>query len=324
MNWFSELHRLQPLQNDLALLPVGWGNEGKGPMFHRRDHETTPEDWTKEAFTIEQLQQWQRRPFHSVGARTGLLTGPLLAFDFDGETSIELGFYPWAVTTWQVHRNNDAWRLKALFRPTPSQISQLPQQGNGSLEFQGNTHTKDQEEGRKGEALEVFFSGGRQVVVLGAHPSSGGSYLWPEGLGPEALSAPPDDWWQHAIEIAKQQRDTDAAGSKSSTTRNGTRRLDPCPICGRHSGKGGSALWCDETSDGLILCMPGSTFFAERIHGDLSIGQVVNDYALVKRTQNFLTFKPHQERSSPELKPDRRRSRPSRPSRPSRLMEVAQ
>ena len=33
MSWFSELDRLQPLVDDLALLPVGWGNEGKGPML---------------------------------------------------------------------------------------------------------------------------------------------------------------------------------------------------------------------------------------------------------------------------------------------------
>ncbi len=273
MNWFSELHRLQPLENDLALLPVGWGADRKGPML---------KDWPAHpGFTTEQLQQCNG--IRSVGARTGLLTGPLLAFDFDGQSSIELGFYPWAVTTWQVHRDNDPWRLKALFQPTPSQVDQLPKQADGSLEFQGKTNTKEKQGDAKGEALEVFFDGGRQVIILGKHPASGGNYFWPEGLGPEALSAPPDDWWQHAIERATQFRDRNA-GSKSSTTRKGTRRLNPCPTCGRHSGKGGSALWCEETTNGLILCMPGSTFSAEQKHGQLSIGQVVNGYALVKKS----------------------------------------
>jgi len=40
--------------------------------------------------------------------------------------------------------------------------------------------------------------------------------------------------------------------------------------------------------------MPGSTFSAEQTHGPLEIGQVVNGYALVKRTGDVLTFKPHQ------------------------------
>ncbi|WP_115120523.1 hypothetical protein [Synechococcus sp. UW105] len=284
MSWFSELDRLQPLVDDLAFLPVGWGNEGKGPMLN---------GWQKHAgFSVDQLQTADG--MRSVGARTGLLTGPLLCFDFDGETALGLGIYPWEATTWQVHRDNDPFRLKVLCRPTPEQLEMLPQQLDGTVEFQGKTITAPKQDDAKGEALEVFFFGGRQVIVLGEHPSSGGNYFWPAGLGPEALNAPPDDWWAHAVSIALKQTALAASGSRPSKTRNGTRRLDPCPICGRHSGRGGSALWCDETSDGLILCMPGSTFSAEQSHGPLSIGQVVNGYALVKRTGDVLTFKPHQ------------------------------
>jgi hypothetical protein len=177
-------------------------------------------------------------------------------------------------------------------------------QADGTPEFQGKTITraavKDANGAviEKGEALEVFFDGGRQVILLGEHPSSGGNYLWPEGLGPEALSAPPDAWWAHAVEVANgcQQRLT--AGSRPSASRNGTKRLDPCPICGRHSGPSGSGLWCEETDNGLILCMPGSTFSAEQRHGQLQIRQVVDGYALVKRTPiregDVLTFAPHQ------------------------------
>ena len=291
MDWRSELHRLQPLAADLALLPVGWGNEKKGPML---------EAWQKHpGYAITDLLA--TRGIRSVGGRTGLHTGPLLAFDFDGASAFDLDLYPWAVTTWQVHRDNDPFRLKALYRPTMEQIAQLPQQPDGSIEFQGKTLTAPKTDTSKGEALEVFFSGSRQVVLLGQHPSSGGNYFWPDGLGPEALCAPPDAWWQHALQIAQKQATPRTAATRTSTTRNGTRRLNPCPICGRHSGPGGSGLWCEETTGGLILCMPGSTFSAEQAHGHLIVGDVISDqWALVKRTPadtgEVFTFKPHRPR----------------------------
>ena len=117
-----------------------------------------------------------------------------------------------------------------------------------------------------------------------------------------------------AIGIAEQSRDRIGTPSRS-TTRKGTRRLDPCPICGRHSGRGGSELWCEETADGLILCMPGSTFSAEQKHGPLQIKDVVDGYALVKRSPiaegDVLVFR----LDRPWQKPDRKPMRPSRPSR---------
>jgi hypothetical protein len=292
--WFAGLQRLAHLEQDLALLPIGWGADRKGPMLSSWQHHP--------GFTVAQLQR--HYGMRSVGARTGLLTGPLLCFDIDGVTALELacslGMEPWAVTTWQVHRDNDANRLKLLFSPTPDQIAQLPQ----AAEFQGKTLTKPAVKGpngellAKGEALEVFFDGGRQVIVLGEHPSSGGHYCWPEGLGPEALASPPDAWWQHAVDIAQQSLTRTKSGTQPSTTRTGTRRVDPCPICGRHSA-GGSGLWCEQTTAGLILCMPGSTFNADP-NESMRIGAVVNGYALVKRTPikggDCLTFAPHRPR----------------------------
>lgn len=279
--WFAGLQRLTHLEQDLALLPVGWGTDRKGPMLEGWQHHL--------GFTVAQLQA--HRSMRSVGARTGLLTGPLLCFDFDGATSLKLGLDPSWVSSWQVHRDTNANRLKVLFRPTLEQLNQLP----GGAEFQGKTITAPKTDTSKGEALEVFFDGGRQVIVLGEHPSSGGHYFWPDQLGPEALAAPPDHWWEHALEVsaACQQRIT--TGSKPSSRRHGTRRLDPCPICGRHG-----SLWCEQTREGLILCMPGSTFSAEQRHGPLSIGQVIDGWALVKRTPigegDVLTFKVHRPR----------------------------
>ena len=279
--WRQDLHRLQPFEAELALLPIGWGTENKGPMLEGWQHHG--------GFTVAQLQQ--HRKMRSVGARTGLLTGPLLAFDFDGQTSFELGLDPSTVGSWQVHRTTDPWRLKVLFRPSLEQLTELP----GGAEFQGKTITAAKTITAKGEALEVFFDGGRQVIVLGEHPSSGGTYYWPSYLGPEALTAPPERWWAHALQVAADCRQRLSSGSKPSSRRHGTQRLDPCPICGRHG-----SLWCEQTQQGLILCMPGSTFSAEAAHGPLRIGQVVDGWALVKRTPiaegDVLTFKAHRPR----------------------------
>jgi len=302
--WRQDLQRLQPFEADLALLPVGWGADQKGPMLSGWQHH--------DGFTVAELQRF--KGIRSVGARTGLLTGPLLCFDFDGASAIEYGLDQliapdWACT-WQVHRDNDANRLKVLFRPTPEQIAQLPD----GAEFQGKTITATKTDASKGEALEVFFDGGRQVIVLGEHPSTGGNYYWPSDMGPEKLSSPPEHWWDHALHIAADCRNRLSKGSKPSANRNNTRRLNPCPICGRHNGPGGSALWCEQTRQGLILCMPGSSFSAEGRHGPLRIGQVVDGWALVKRSPvaegDVLTFKAHE-----ALMPSQRCSRPTRPSR---------
>ena len=114
--WRQELQRLQPLEQELALLPVGWGSKCKGPMLV---------GWQRHpGFTVAQLQHYDG--MRSVGARTGLLTGPLLCFDFDGASSLQLGLDPAAAGSWQVHRTTDANRLKVLFRPSLEQLGQLP------------------------------------------------------------------------------------------------------------------------------------------------------------------------------------------------------
>jgi len=282
----DELQRLQPFEAELALLPIGWGEGNKGPML---------QGWqNNHGVSVSKLQRWPG--IRSVGARTGLFTGPLLAFDFDGATSLTLGLNPATAGSWQVHRNTDPARLKVLFRPIPEQLEQLP----SGAEFQGKTITAPKTDTAKGEALEVFFDGGRQVIILGEHPSSGGHYYWPADMGPEQLTAPPADWWAHALQIADKCHHNKTTGSKPCARRNGTRRLNPCPICGRHNGQGGSALWCEQTQQGLILCMPGSTFSAEQRHGPLLIGQVVDSWALVKRTPigdgDVLSFKAHRPR----------------------------
>jgi hypothetical protein len=113
----------------------------------------------------------------------------------------------------------------------------------------------------------------------------------------------------HAIDIAKQYQDRPKPSSKSSSTRTAIRRLDPCPICGRNS-RGGNSLWCGQATDGLIFCMPGSTFNADP-SGSMALGTVVNGFALMKRTPiaegDCLIFGPDR-----PINPSRRTRRPQR------------
>lgn len=102
---FADLHRLAKHEKSFALLPIGWGNKQKGPMLEGWQHHG--------GFSVAELQQ-QRR-MRSVGVRTGF-KGPLLCFDFDGESALELAcsldMEPWAVSTWQVHRDTDPFASK--------------------------------------------------------------------------------------------------------------------------------------------------------------------------------------------------------------------
>mgnify|MGYP006879457543 FL=1 len=119
------------------------------------------------------------------------------------------------------------------------------------------------------------------MIVGGRHPS-GENYIWLEGCGPGALSAPDARWWAFIKECHRKASQTPTAAPQKTALRNGTRRADPFPICGRHSGKGGSALWCSYTDRGLLFCMPGGTFSAP---AGLRVGAVHNGWALKKITQ---------------------------------------
>ena len=68
-NWLAKLDLLHRLEADLALLPIGWGTKQKGPMLEVWQHH--------QGVSISKLQRWPG--IRSVGAKTGLLTGPLLA-----------------------------------------------------------------------------------------------------------------------------------------------------------------------------------------------------------------------------------------------------
>lgn len=292
-DWRSELRRLDGL--GLALLPIGLNrsnkaDEGKGPINPHTGYGLS--DWQKhQGFPIPLLQTLNG-VVTATGTRTGKETG-LMVFDLDGRSAIEEvrrhGCDPDQVNTWQVHRTTDPYRLKVMFRPTPEQIALLPID-----EFQARVLTKPavkDTNGKvlaKGEAAELFFDPGRQVVVLGQHIKSQGFYVWPEGLGPEVLAPPPEAWFALAVRLANEKLAEGSTRRSASTSRRSgarTSRLCPCPICGRNEN-----LWCEQTDRGLIFCMPGNTFSAVQAHGVLKVSDVVkgtdgNEWAVKKITR---------------------------------------
>ena len=243
-------------------------------------------DWNDKKFSIKDCLN-NASGATGIGVKTGL---HLLCKDIDGETAFnyaaDLGLN--FEDSFQVHRDDDPWRFKVLYEPTPKQIAKLP---HG--QFQGKVVTKEAVKDangdviKKGEALEVFLTNDRQVLITGKHPDNNGNYFWPRGYGPEDIKPPSDEVWNFVLKLANQQdapKETKYCRSSSPV-----KRLNPCPICGRNRD-----LWCGETPEGLILCMNGNTFSAERKHGPLKITDVVDgQWALVKKDDLCNTFKPH-------------------------------
>ena len=209
------------------------------------------------------LSGWTTHPGFSVSevsshpgvVACGVRCDRLWCVDFDGASAIErsrqLGLHPEGVSTWRVQRDTDLSRFKLLFAPSPAQVDQAIDQGLTAGHFHFNESTG------AGEQLEQFFSPRRQVIVLGKHWSSGGHYYWPVSSGPEALSAPPDFWWNTVLQLAIDNRHTSVPKHRTvNTVRCNWRRLAHCPICGRDTN-----VVCQIHTDGeTIRCFRGSTF----------------------------------------------------------------
>ena len=259
------LWRLQPiLEKGSCLIPCG-GN--KNPLIKA---------WpSSECLSLQQIADYPG--VKAVGLRTGPEDGRILSVDLDGETAVkrvaEHNLNPFT-GTFIVGRRGDTYRLKLQFQLTPEQAAEISP-------FQGKIPTKPAGFGTKGEAVEGFATRRRQVIIGGRHPS-GENYIWFDGCGPDALSAPDALWWKFIKESHSRAQQPPSVAPQKTALRNGTRRADPCPVCGRHSGKGGSALWCSYSDRGLLFCMPGSTFSAP---DGLRVGAVHNGWALKKITQ---------------------------------------
>ena len=262
-NWRDDLPRLEPL--NLPLLPCGAGAVWKAPIDP--DTGKALQRWPERRFTVPQILAMNGVVL-CVGTKTG---AGLLAFDVDGGSAVELllehGCDPQQAKTWQVQRNTDHLRFKVLWQLSAEQQAELG-------EVNKTAPTANPAGGRKGEALELFSSPGKQVVVLGEHRESGGQYFWPEGRGPEALSPIPEAWWAMALKIARGEIENGTktpAAPKSSSEKGEWIAINPCPICGRDT-----TGWCTKRpASDAINCRHGNTFSPRLAHGVLKRGQVV-------------------------------------------------
>ena len=260
-----QLQRLQTLiDKGCCLLPCG---ANKNPLI---------KSWpSSEGLSLTELCNYPG--VKAVGLRTGPEDGRIFSVDIDGGSAFdricEYDLNP-CRDTFIVGRRGDTHRLKLQFQLTPEQASELNS-------FQLKIHTKPAADGAKGEAVEVFYTRRRQVIAAGRHPS-GESYIWLDGCGPDALVAPDAQWWAFIKECHSRAQQPPKTHRPAERKRSNTRRANPCPVCGRHDGPGGSNLWCEFSQSGLLFCMPGTTFSTP---AGLRIGDVVNGWALKKISQ---------------------------------------
>lgn len=334
----SLLKDLAVYERVFPFLPVGWGHEGKGPCL---------KDWTSHpGFSI--VDAVAADGAIAVGVRTGFPGSEkpgLLCFDIDGASALDRFEQSFGsiqnFRTWQVHRTTDPKRLKVLvvIISDDDHYQELLQvYGTDFIRKISTAPPQKDANGvviAKAEALEVFFSQGRQVIVAGSHKASGGSYFSPEGYGPRRLAALGTEY--HIAALTKLLREAPAtpAGVTSAkpspkAARGRGHRLNPCPICGRNDN-----LWCEEARvpltgntgvRDLIFCMPGNTFNATLAHGALKVGDTVHGldgitYALVKETLilegTVTTWAAHDEKRSRLNQKPQQTLKPSTPSMPS-------
>ena len=214
-------------------------------------------DWTTKKFSIKECLS--AKGATGIGVKTGL---HLLCLDFDGASAFDLALEEginWPMNEgWEVRRDDEPWRIKQLFTPTPEQIALLP---NG--EFQGKA------KGKNGEALEVFLTHKRQVVIHGKHPD-GGNYIWPTSNQPEILKPlepPTDEIWNFVLKLAN-QKPTKSTKSNSLSCNGEWVAALPCPVCGRDKDED-----CRTNRAGdVILCHRGNTFHPP----SMELGEIIS------------------------------------------------
>jgi hypothetical protein len=268
------------------MLPIGAGAERKGPV---------------DPATGYGLGEWQKHPGFSaseIGSSygpviaAGIKTGGearILVLDIDGASASAWirvkGIDPDALQTWRINRDTDPARFKLVFRLTAEQELEFAQ-----TKLLLQTKRRDEEKGIKGEAVEVYFKPGAQVVAIGAHPSSGGNYFWQRS---PAEIATPDRALMALLQVIKSSvEELRGKGDPSSPPRvkgggkgkwQGSSHRDPCPICGRdHS----AACTRSTAADGaeFASCYQGSSFQPplNLTKGDTHIGHDGREWAFVR------------------------------------------
>lgn len=244
------------------MLPIGAGAERKGPVDPATGYGLG--GWQKHAgFSAAEIGATYG-PVIAAGIKTGG-AARILVLDIDGASASEWmrgkGVDPDELETWRINRDTDPARFKLVFRLTAEQELAFPQ---NKLLLQ--TKQPDKENGIKGEAVEVYFQPGAQVVAIGAHPSSGGNYIW-QG-SPTQIARPSEAVMallqaiKNRVEELRGKGDTSRPPSVTGGGKGkwkGSSHRDPCPVCGRdHSAACTRSTAPDGTE--FASCFQGSSF----------------------------------------------------------------
>ena len=208
----------------------------------------------------------------------------LLCLDYDKESSFDFAAergIDFTYQTWHIRRTDNVQRFKQVFLVSDELLSELP---NKSIKRTINYLDS---------GLDIFLSNKAYIIFSGEHEQGKGQYYSPAGLTVSNLQPPPKVVWDLILEIGSFE-----PFSRKRKFNTKSKKMNPCIICGRDE-----RLWCSESDNGLIFCMNGSTFNAEKKHGFLKIGDVTsNGYALVGQSPTCNTFKLDQ---PPKHKPRR-------------------
>ena len=255
------VRKLVQLESFCGFLPIKEGS--KAPMVCYKDKPHSP-----------LLAALKKKPAALAIRSRNLLTldfDSIEAFNYAAERGIDL-FYP---SGWITERTDNDQKFKIHYLVSDEKLLELP---NGKIKRTVNY---------QGTNLDVFLSNDSYIIFLGKHEDGKGHYFSRKGFDATALAPPPKEVWDLVVETSNKEK----PAPENSNPITPSKRLNPCPICGRDE-----RLWCSETKDGRIWCMNGSTFSSEKSHGRLKLGDVVNGYALVGIGDQCNTFKPHQER----------------------------
>ena len=197
----------------------------------------------------------------------------LLCLDYDKESSFDFAAergIDFTYPTWHIRRTDNVQRFKQVFLVSDELLSELP---NRSIKRTINYLDS---------GLDIFLSNKAYIIFSGEHEQGKGQYYSPAGLTVSNLQPPPKVVWDLILEIGSFE-----PFSRKRKFNTKSKKMNPCIICGRDE-----RLWCSESDNGLIFCMNGSTFNAEKKHGFLKIVDVTsNGYALVGQSPTCNTFK---------------------------------
>ena len=286
-NWRKHL----PALAHLPLLAVGGATSGKAPVDPRTGRLLG--GWQSAWYTPEQVEKGV--DLAGAGIRLGPDAGGVIALDLDGQTAIDhcrlAGCDPFGVSTWRIHRTTSTDRLKILFKVPQHLREQLPTVVQYRTKECSGIGAKD------GEQIDIYWSKG-QIVVLGEHRTSGGTYYW-DG-SPENIATIPDEWWSLLLSLVAGAASTDTRKSKAPKASNGKwSTLSDCPICGRDEHH---ACRINRDKD-AILCLQGGTFAPPKCSkGEKIRGRDGQEWAFCSEFTNsnaagtYSTFRLHRDR----------------------------